>query len=54
LHCPTLGCPSGPHQWLYPRASVISKIAEQNWWHVGKQPARYQAESPPHARGDRV
>jgi hypothetical protein len=28
LHCPTLGCPSGAHQWLYPRALDLSKIAE--------------------------
>jgi len=54
LYCPTLGCPSGPHQWFYPRAPVVSKIAEPNCWRAGKQAARQQAESTPQARGHRI
>jgi len=54
LHCPTLGCPSGPYQWLYPRAAVVSKIAQPDWWGAGKQAARRAAESMPHARRHRV
>ncbi|PYK20577.1 MAG: hypothetical protein DME55_01785 [Verrucomicrobia bacterium] len=54
LYCPTLGCPSGPHQWLYSRVPVVSEIAEPDWWHVGKQPTHLQAESMPQARSYRV
>src|SRR5580704_10116693 len=49
VHCPTLGCTSGPHQWLYPRALGGSEMAEPNWWRAGKQAARRAAESMPHA-----
>jgi hypothetical protein len=54
LHCPTLGCPSRPHQWLYPRAPVVSKIAEPDWWRADKQPERYLEESIPQACGNQV
>jgi len=54
LNCPTLGCTSGPHQWLYPRAAVVSKIAQPDWWGAGKQAARRVAESMPQARRHRV
>jgi hypothetical protein len=54
LYCPTLGCPSGPHQWLYPRASVDFKIAESDWWRAGEQSARRLEESIPQARGHRI
>jgi hypothetical protein len=56
LYCPTLGCPSRPHQWLYPRAPAGSELAEPDWWRAGKQPTRRPAESPlvPQARGHRV
>jgi hypothetical protein len=42
LCCPTLGCPSAPHQWLYPQAPIVSEIAEPNCWRAGGQPARRQ------------
>jgi hypothetical protein len=54
LYCPTLGCPSGPHQWFYSQATVVSEITEQNSWRAGKQPARRQMESTLEARGHRV
>jgi hypothetical protein len=53
LHCPTLGCPSAPHQWLYPQARVVSNIAEPNWWPADKQLARRQVELQLQARGRR-
>src|SRR5215470_7918581 len=31
LCCPTLGCPSEPNHWLYPRAAVSRKAAEVDW-----------------------
>jgi hypothetical protein len=54
LYCPTLGCTSGPHQWLYPQAPIASEIAEPDSWRADKQPARHPVESTPQARGHRV
>jgi hypothetical protein len=54
LYCPTLGCPSGPHQWLYPRAPVVSKTAEPDSWRADKQPERYLEEPTPQACGNQV
>src|ERR1043166_2880596 len=54
LCCPTLGCSSGPHQWLYAQASDVAEIAEPDWWRVGKQPAYRTAESKPQAWGHRL
>jgi hypothetical protein len=48
LYCPTLGCASGPHQWLYSRASV-SEIGEPAWCHVGEQATHHPAEPTPQA-----
>lgn len=53
LYCPTLGCTSGPHQWLYPGAAVVSKIDQPDWWDAGKQTARRVAATP-QARRHRV
>jgi hypothetical protein len=54
LHGPTLGCPSRPHQWLYPRAPAVSEIAEPDRWRADKQPERCVEESIPQACGNRV
>src|SRR5262249_1166785 len=54
LYCPILGCPSGPQQWLYPRAPVVSEVAKPDWWRAGKQPARHSVESTPQAHGQCV
>jgi hypothetical protein len=32
LHCPTDGCDSGPHQWVYPGTPLISDIVDPDWW----------------------
>jgi hypothetical protein len=38
LHCPTEGCDSGQHQWVYPRTPLISDIVDPDWWNVlGKE-----------------
>jgi hypothetical protein len=53
--CPTLGCPSGPHQWLYPRAAVVSEVIKPDLWRgPGEQSARRPAQSIPQAGGHRV
>jgi hypothetical protein len=39
LHCPTEGCDSGPHQWVYPGTPLISDIVDPDWWSaLGKKP----------------
>jgi hypothetical protein len=53
LYCPTLGCPSGPHQWLYPRTSIGSEIDETDWWRADKQSVQ-PAESIPQTHSLRV
>jgi len=41
LHCPTDGCNSGPHQWVYPGKLLVCRVIERNWWcAVGKQSKR--------------
>jgi hypothetical protein len=38
LHCPTEGCDSGPHQWVYPGTALISDIVDPDWWSaLGKE-----------------
>ena len=54
LFCPTLGCPSGPHQWLYPRAPVVSNVAGSGWCAAGEQSQRRPVQSIPQAGGHRV
>jgi hypothetical protein len=39
LRCPTEGCDSGPHQWVYPGTPLISDIVDPDWWSpLGKEP----------------
>ena len=41
LHCPTEGCDSGPHQWVYPGTPLISDIVDPDWWSaLEKEPRR--------------
>jgi hypothetical protein len=32
LHCPTEGCDSRPHQWVYAGTPLISDIVDPDWW----------------------
>src|SRR5436190_20406578 len=54
LHCPTLGCTSGPHQWLHPQALIGCGMAVQDWDRLRKEAVRRPAESMPQARRHRV
>jgi hypothetical protein len=46
LRCPTEGCDSGPHQWVYPGTPLISDIVDPDWWSaLGKEPGRLSALS---------
>ena len=33
LHCPTEGCNSRPHLWIYPATPLVSHVAKSDWWH---------------------
>jgi hypothetical protein len=33
LHCPTEGCNSRPHLWIYPTTPLVSHVAKSSWWH---------------------
>jgi hypothetical protein len=37
LRCPTEGCNSRPHQWVYPGTPVVSDIVDPDWWHAQKK-----------------
>ena len=32
LRCPTEGCTSRPHQWVYPGTPLVSDIVDPDWW----------------------
>ena len=32
LHCPTEGCNSRPHLWIYPTVPLVSHVAKSDWW----------------------
>jgi hypothetical protein len=32
LHCPTVNCQSGVHQWVYPGNPLLSEQSEKDWW----------------------
>ena len=33
LHCPTEGCNSRPHLWIYPTTPLVAHLAKSNSWH---------------------
>ncbi|HEX4697692.1 MAG TPA: hypothetical protein VH254_08470 [Candidatus Udaeobacter sp.] len=38
LLCPTEGCNSGTHLWIYPTTPLVSHVAARHWWRTaGKQ-----------------
>jgi hypothetical protein len=53
LHCPTEGCTSAPHLWIYPATPLISHVVESEWWRFAGLERRRPA-SAPQARGYRV
>jgi hypothetical protein len=54
MYCPTLGCPSRPNQWFYPKTQVVSEIAKPERWRAGKQPLHRQARLTPQPHGYRL
>jgi hypothetical protein len=46
LQCPTEGCNSGPHQWVYPGTPLVSDIVDPDWWRVvGREPQKLSEPS---------
>jgi len=55
LHCPTEGCNSKPHLWIYPTTPLVSHLVESDWWHpAGKKHERRTLVLAPRARLQRV
>jgi hypothetical protein len=48
LQCPTDGCNSGPHLWIYPTTPLVSHVAKSAFWHHAskKQEGRALALTP--------
>ena len=40
LRCPTAGCRSGVHQWVYPAIPLVNENATADWWRALSQPTR--------------
>ena len=45
LRCPTDGCGSGSHQWVYPGTPLVSDIVDPDWWHASDAEPRKISES---------
>jgi hypothetical protein len=53
LNCPTQGCDSGPHLWIYPATPLVSHALKPGVWHVrGRRQERRRLASGlrPHLR----
>ena len=44
LHCPTEGCISGPHQWVYPGTPLVSDIVDPDWWRASERETQKLSE----------
>jgi hypothetical protein len=53
LHCPTEGCDSGPHQWVYPGTPLITDIFDPDWWRALEKEPRTLSGSLRQARFQR-
>ena len=47
LHCPTEGCNSRPHLWIYPATPLVAHVIESDWWRAAgkRQEPRAPASS---------
>jgi hypothetical protein len=37
LHCPTEGCNSRPHLWIYRATPLVSHVIKADWWHAASK-----------------
>ena len=55
LHCPTEGCNSRPHLWIYPATPLVAHVVESDWWNPAREKQERRApESMLQARVQRV
>jgi len=55
LHCPTEGCNSRPHLWIYPATPLVTHVSKSDWWRAAdKTQGRHAPLSPLRAEGHRV
>jgi hypothetical protein len=43
LHCPTEGCNSRPHLWIYPATPLVSHVAKSSWWYSASNKQEHRA-----------
>jgi hypothetical protein len=51
--CPTEGCNSMPHLWIYGATPLVAYVLEFDWWHLTGEEHRTSG-SEPRAEGQRV
>jgi hypothetical protein len=55
LHCPTDGCNSRPHLWIYPATPLVSHVIKSDWWRAASKTQERRAPAPaPRAKGYHV
>jgi hypothetical protein len=55
LHCPTKGCNSRPHPWIYPTTPLVSHVAKSGWWcYAVKKHERHGMVLAPQAGAHRI
>jgi hypothetical protein len=47
--CPTEGCNSAPHLWIYPRTPLVSHVAASRWWGAMKEHRLHASAMRAHA-----
>jgi hypothetical protein len=46
LRCPTQGCNSVPHLWIYPATPLVAYVLELDWYRVAGQEHRTSGSAP--------
>lgn len=46
LHCPTEGCNSRPHLWIYPATPLVAHVIELDWWRAAGKKHESRASIP--------
>jgi hypothetical protein len=46
LHCPTEGCNSRPHLWIYPATPLVAHVIKSDWWRAAGKKHESRAPLP--------
>lgn len=46
LHCPTEGCNSRPHLWIYPATPLVAHVIKSDWWRAAGKKHESRASIP--------